>query len=178
MSKLMLRGNNGYYCKRIPIEWDGKPVLWKISELDDETADRVEAAPMRMLEALKDAGMDPALAAQASSGDAEARRSAIDKLMDDLLASAMSDQKLISVIHDMRKRDEELIRETVASGLVEFPEIVTDVGEDGKEFTPDVSEADVMRLPLWLQKELAAAIRAESGLSEGEAHFLARSLPG
>lgn len=175
--KLMLQGNEGYYCKRIPIEFDGAQTLWRIRELPDDLADRVEEAPMKMLEELKQFGLDPHLAAQAASGDLETRRGAINTMMDDLLASALTDNRLAAAIRRMRHNDEDLVIETVAAGLLDFPEEVRDTNADGQEFTPEVSEGTVRKLPRTIRHELARAIREESGLKESEADFLERSLP-
>jgi len=180
-TKIKMRDCPGYYSKLVQVQVPGTKdqVGFKIRELPDDLRDQIRKASRKMLQDLRDAGLDTASLQGLTGLDTAARRQALDDMLSDLMASMLQDDQLIDRIEAAQERDDKQMIAVVSAGLVEFPPEIETVDAEGNPAHPDeVTPEAVAKLPRWLQVALQEIILNDSGLSEGEASFLERSLLG
>lgn len=176
-AKILLRGSTGYYSKRVPVQIPGTndQVLFKITELSDETANEFEQVPAKNMERMRQVGLDDLFRKIAPDGEGAAETSALERLFDLVADSRLTggDGGLLEMARELRRERAAWMDRIVAEGLVEFPPEVAVVGEEGETRPETVDIETVRALPRWVRQELEKAILRESGLQESEADFLA-----
>lgn len=175
-AKILLRGSKGYYSKRIPVQIPStnEQVLFKVTELSEETANEFDELAARNLERMRVVGLDDLFRKVAPDGDAS-DTSALERLFDVVADSRLTDPDsgLIKMARELRRERAAWMDRIVAEGLVEFPPEVALVTEEGETHPEVVDIETVRRLPRWVREELERAILRETGLLESEADFLA-----
>lgn len=183
-AKILTKGCAGYYSKLVQIKVPGTndQIGFKIRELDDDLRKEVRDAPKKLIATLRQFGADEQMLERMATTNPEARQAALGDLLDQFLGMALRDDRVIDAINEAQVREEKRMVRVVASGLLNFPDEVEfpvdEEDDDPRNGQPPVTEQTVAALPRWLQVELHKVILNDSGLSEGEADFLGRSLAG
>lgn len=177
---IYLKGSPGYYSLQVPIHVEGAtaPVLFRVREMSDEVAQQWEVLQEKQIDLLRSVGAEAAPAAIAKAGDDKRKaQGVLDRVLDAFVEQVLTEgSSMMVTLRDLRRETDAMMDCLVADGLVQFPQEVRDVDENGTESTPPVNVETVKRLPRWIREKLQQAILNASGLSQGEQDFLVRLL--